>query len=253
MEFENEKTYHLMSNAQLSLFPENCSNDFSNCIEPALQLPHGDNWEMGLKEFSCVNTLQTIPRDMYFYTSKGDNEKTVYKLADGMYNETGLMETLNQNDAQFHFSCKKITEGVVQVVLQTKQHHSLIMEPLLADILGLTPNVDKNSTQTASEPLHLKAFSYNIVVYCDIVQESVIGGQREKILRVIPFQAGKYYDVFHTEFHNVDYMNVKAVEVRYIRIRLMTDYGEKLPLRLGRTYAKVHFRRKASRYQKLSN
>ncbi|MEL7308395.1 MAG: hypothetical protein AAGK05_11360, partial [Pseudomonadota bacterium] len=85
------------------------------------------------------------------------------------------------------------------------------------------------------------------VVYCDIVEESVIGGQREKILRVIPFQLGKYYDVFFKEFINIDYMNVTAVEVKNIRIRLMTDYGVKLPLVQGRTYAKLHFRRKAKR------
>lgn len=251
MEIDDDKTYHLLSNAQPTLFPENCANDFTNCIEHPLRVPHGDSWEVGLKEFSCVNTLQTIMRDLHFYTSNESDktkEKTNYTLTKGVYNETSLVKGLNQAKDQFLFSFSKVSKDVTQITVLTKPNYSLTMEPLLADILGFkTAMVNKDSTMNASEPLNLKAFSYNIVVYCDIVEESIIGGQREKVLRVIPFQLGKYYDVFCTEFIHVDYMKVTAIEVKNIRIRLMTDYGEKLPLVHGRTYVKLHFRRKAKR------
>ena len=253
MEFNDEKTIHLFSNAQPTLFPENRANDFTNCLEPPLRLPHGDQWEVGLKEFSCVNTLQTISRDVHFHSRQG-GKQTDYTLAKGMYNEKTLVAELNQNKDAFEFSYQTISKDVIQIKVQTKKEVSLCMEPLLADILGLDTKVDEATTRTATSPLHLKAFSYNIVVYCDLVEESIVGGQREKILRVIPFRSGNYYDVFHREFYNIDYVNVTAVEVAMIRMRLMTDYGEELPLRLGRTFVSVHFRRKhGALKRKLSN
>ena len=240
---ESDKIYHLLSNAQPHIFHDNRANAFTNRV-PILHIPHGDTWEVGLKEFSCVNTLQTIPRDLTFYACLEGKVKHAYTISKGLYNETTLLTHLNRKETEFHFSLQKVAKKSAIIQVQTKNGYSLQLDPLLADILGVPPTIPKDCLTKANTPLNLKAFTYNIVVYCDLVQESMVGGQREKILRVIPFTSSQYMDVFHVEFMNIDFVDVTRDTVQDIHIRLMTDYGEPMPLVDGRSYVKLHFRRK---------
>ena len=78
-----------------------------------------------------------------------------------------------------------------------------------------------------------------------MVDESRVGGGREKILRIIPFKEKKYMDVSHYEFTHVDYIPIAINCIEDITIKLYSDYGEYLPLVDGRCYVKLHFRKKA--------
>ena len=269
---DSEKIFNLLSNAQPTIFPRNQTNDFTNRLPP-LNIPHGDVWEVGLKEFSCVNTLQTVPQDLTFYTimqqSNDDKKSTsqsskptsqsndakasptsqiecqmcTYILPKGYYNISSLIKALNQNKKTFQFSSNPITDKIVKMKVQT-QAADLHLSPTLADILGLPQHISKGSSVQGTVPINLKAFTYNIIVYSDIVAESIVGGQREKILRVIPFEPGDFQQVFHREFLNVDYLPVTRDRIDDIHVRLMTDAGEPVPFVDGRVFLKLHFRRK---------
>ena len=288
---ESEKIFNLLSNAQPNLFPSNRANDFTNRLPP-LNVPHGDLWEVGLKEFACVNTLQTIPQDLSFYTTrqqavkatsshenkKGDSKtkspekgelktKSIpetaskldetltseincqmcnYILPKGYYTISSLIKALNQDTTAFEFSSDPITEKIVKIKVQTKDV-SLQLSPTLSAILGLPQHIQKRSKIQGIVPINLKAFTYNIIIYSDIVAESIVGGQHEKILRIIPFEPGEFQEVFHREFLNVDYLPVTRDRIDDIHIRLMTDAGEPIPFVDGRVFLKLHFRRKYSK------
>ena len=180
---KSEELYNLLSNAQPTIFPTNRANDFVNRVPP-LYMPHGDEWEVGLKEFSCVNTLQTIPQDLTYYsTGRQDMEKTKtrrdasrqdikskdggvtcqvchYILPKGYYNISSLIKALNQNDAAFTFSSIAITDTIVKIKIQTKKDYSLHLSSLLADVLGLSCNISQGSQTIGKFPMNLKAFTY---------------------------------------------------------------------------------------------
>ena len=151
---------------------------------------------------------------------------------------------MNKNPDAFIFSSDPITDKIVTIKVKTDANFSLQLTPTLADILGLPQHIKKGSQVHGTVPINLKAFTYNIIVYSDMVGESIVGGQREKILRVIPFKSGDFQQVFHREFVNVDYLPVTRDRIDDIHIRLMTDAGEPVPFVDGRVFLKLHFRRK---------
>ena len=167
-----------------------------------------------------------------------------YILPKGYYNISSLIKALNKNNAAFKFSSDPITDKIVKIKVETDAEFSLQLTPTLADILGLPQHIKKGSQVQGTVPINLKAFTYNIIVYSDMVGESIVGGQREKILRVIPFKSGDFQQVFHREFVNVDYLPVTRDRIDDIHIRLMTDAGEPVPFVDGRVFLKLHFRRK---------
>ena len=61
---EHERILHIISNAQPNLF-KNAANHFTNRIQP-MHIPDGEIWEVGIREFSIVNTIQTVPCNIHF-------------------------------------------------------------------------------------------------------------------------------------------------------------------------------------------
>ena len=122
-------------------------------------------------------------------------QRTELTLSKGFYSYDTLLKALNQNsdisDQGFEFEYKMLKKDVCQVSIITNAKTSLQLDPMLANILGLPNLIERGQTKVAKLPLQLNSFSYNIIVYCDLVDESQVGGQREKILRVIPFESGK--------------------------------------------------------------
>ena len=134
---------------------------------------------------------------------------------------------------------------VFKLTVKTDKDYSLEFNPMLSDILGFGHLVAANQTKTATLPLQLKSFAYNMLVYCDIVSESTVGGTREKILRVVPMKSAKFMENNHYEFKHIDYVPVASTRVEDIDIKIYSDYGKLLPLVDGRCYVKLHFRKKA--------
>ena len=246
MEQKNSLITHLLSNVQPFLFPENRANNFINEI-PRFTIPHRDTWEVALTEFSCVNTIQTIPKDIKYFMRK-DGKLHAYELAKGTYDADNLIQALNKSHTEFEFSKTTIEnkKSIIKISITFKQTDlHVYLPPLLADILGLPTTIEK--TMTARIPLNLKAFTYNIIVYCDFVEETIVGGQRERVLRIIPFNTDNYLEVFHYEPKQLDYRNVTSDIIDKIHIELRTDFGTLIPMEDGRTYIKLHFRRKMAK------
>ena len=241
-----ERHIHLFSNAQSDLFENNQANNFTNEITPPLRFGYNEEWEVALQEVSCVNTIQTIPRDIQFTSimvDKGQRVEKKHSISKGVYTAKELISALNEGKTCYTFKSTKGKDNAntVHVGVTLEEGGELSLDPLLADILALDPLI--TTSANGNMPMNLKAFSYNIVVYMDCVQESMVGGKREKILRVIPFNSEKYLSLFKEEFKHPMYVKLIQNNLDRIRIEMRTDYGEFFPIRNGRTYMKLHFRR----------
>ena len=161
----------------------------------------------------------------------------------GVYTADDLIKTLNSNSDGYSFKAAKgsSTTNTVHVQVTLDSNTTLEIESLLADILSLPSKI--TTTETGELPVNLKVFSYNVLIYCSFIQECIVGGQREKVLRVVPFNSDKYLSLHTQEFITPQYYPVSQLDLDRLHIKLMTDYGEPFPISQGRCYIKLHFRR----------
>ena len=103
-----------------------------------------------------------------------------------------------------------------------------------------------NSAFTMTKPFDLQPDSFTNIIYCDIVGESVVGSQREKILCISPIRHSdyRYGQWAGKEFASADYYPLAMKTVQQIEIQLRGDTGDFIPITQGRSYMKLHFRRK---------
>lgn len=62
---KNGETVTFISNAQPNLFPSNTAYRFTNRLPHPWHIPYGEQWSVGMSEFSTVNTLNTVPKDLH--------------------------------------------------------------------------------------------------------------------------------------------------------------------------------------------
>ena len=71
-----------------------------------------------------------------------------------------------------------------------------------------------------------------------------MGGQRERILRIIPTTKHKLGEMVTETMTHVDYYRVYLQHIKEIEICFRGDNGEFIPIRQGRSYVKLHLRQR---------
>lgn len=176
-----------------------------------------------------------IPRG--FYTPKTLTETLQHSLTT-YSNDGNRISLINQNLDDAH-------QGFLQI--RTNPYTYLQFDSLSQNLFQLPrPFITPNTIFTTPKPFALTPESYNILIYCDIVDETVVGGEREKILSVSPvfhsdYQYGRWVG---KEFSDADYYPVAMKQVQKIEIQFRGDTGEYVPISEGRSYVKLHFRRR---------
>lgn len=102
-----------------------------------------------------------------------------------------------------------------------------------------------NSSFTTTKPFDLQPDSFTNIIYCNIVGESVVASQREKILNISPVRHSdyKYGQWVGKEFASADYYPLAMKTVQQIEIQFRGDTGVFIPITQGRSYVKLHFQR----------
>lgn len=86
---------------------------------------------------------------------------------------------------------------------------------------------------------------YHIDVYTNLIQFTRIGSHKAPVLRTIPIQHKLYHgECIFITFSHIYYHPVAANFFSEIKIELRDDSGEVLAHDFGKTYVKLHFRKK---------
>lgn len=99
-----------------------------------------------------------------------------------------------------------------------------------------------SSIYQSIRPVDIVPNSHNIIIYCNIVGETVVGGQRERILRIFPNQKYQLGSMVNETMQMIDYYPLYLRHIKEIEITFRGDDGELVPLQYGRSYVKLHFR-----------
>ena len=102
-----------------------------------------------------------------------------------------------------------------------------------------------NSVFISKQPFDLIPETHTVLIYCNIAGESIVGGQREKVLSIAPITYNKYQwgKWVGQVFASTDYYPVAMKSVQIIEIQFRGDTGDFIPITQGRSYVKLHFQR----------
>ena len=80
-------------------------------------------------------------------------------------------------------------------------------------------------------------------VYCDILENQIVGNALVPLLRVVPID-GKHDDVVVKSYDFPHYVPVSKQEFNTIEINIKDDADRIIPFRYGKVVVKLHFRRR---------
>ena len=124
--------------------------------------------------------------------------------------------------------------------------HNFIDLRAFKDLLSLDLDyIGPDTTYVTPTPVDIVPHSYNILIYCNLVGESYVGGQRERILRIFPTSKHQFGEMINETMTTVDYYDLYLKDIKEIEISFRGDDGEFIPISLGRSYVKLHLRRRA--------
>lgn len=95
----------------------------------------------------------------------------------------------------------------------------------------------------AKYPCDLMSGFYALFVYCDLVENQIIGNVRAPLLRIVPTD-GSFGDFVTVTFPTPHYVNILKKQFSTVEINIKDDKGDYVPFDFGKCILKLHFRKK---------
>ena len=204
---------------------------------------------------------------IYFQGKPGDNggfqisRQVNLKLKEGNY--PSIDSILNELSEQISEGELPITiglhEGKVKIsctsALQSDTTILIMMSPDLAPILGFAKPferfngfniVDEDDYKIAAyEPDLFATYPKNLIIGCDVVDNTIFGGEHVKLLRMVTNNQHSISKILSFEFLHDEYVDLNVKEFKSIQIAIMDATGNivktdsSTPTRLQLTFSTV--------------
>jgi hypothetical protein len=246
---------------------ENKIGHYFTHLPQALQLSSNTRWEVALVEICYPFSWQHVHFDINEVTFSKLNRRsympraqTRARIPAGYYNN--IQEIVDAIEAvkPSWFKGKveiKDQSDLVQITLNNRQ--GVTLHPNLAAMLGFqnyewiqgskepTYNEIRRRKENDVETIiskrkgDIRAAMYNIFVYSNIVQETLVGDTYVPLLRTVPLddQPGQYV---HKTFERPHYIPLNSTFIPIIEIRLTDDTGDSIRFDKGKVITKLHLR-----------
>jgi len=93
----------------------------------------------------------------------------------------------------------------------------------------------------AKHPFDMRGGIDALYVYCDLVENQIVGNVREPLLRILPVQ-GSYGEIVNQDFVARHYIPVLKKEFSTVQISIKSDTDQPIPFAFGKVIVKLHFR-----------
>ena len=225
------------------LYPENTNTDF--IIELPERLNFRQNWTVTLKTLFLSNKIQNI-EDCHVRYKKINpigyivREKT-FALKNGNYGTLAsfIYEIAEEfKRTSMPFSISEVENGRVKIIMKGRLKNGykseLRLSKYLASILGFTSSpkqyqtlrFDQNPEYIAPHnPNLFLVYPKNLIVGCNIVDDTIFGGQNVKLLRLITNSDNLESDILTFQFHQDEKVMLGIREFKSIHISIMDVTG----------------------------
>ena len=250
-----------------AVYPENNAMNFT--IDLPERLSFRRDWHVTLKSLFIPDSIQNVPECflIYFQGKPGDNggfqisRQVNLKLKEGNY--PSIDSILNELSEQISEGELPITielhEGKVKIsctsALQSDTSILIMMSPDLAPILGFAKPferfngfyiVDEYDPKIAPyEPDLFATYPKNLIIGCDVVDNTIFGGEHVKLLRMVTNNQHSTNRILSFEFLHDEYVDLNVKEFKSIKIGIMDATGNivktdsSTPTRLQLTFSTV--------------
>ena len=225
------------------LYPENTNTDF--IIELPERLNFRQNWTVTLKTLFLSNKIQNIEDCHVQYKLINPigyivREKA-FTLKNGNYGT--LASFIHEIAEEFKrtsmpFSISEVENGRVKIKMKgrikTGYKSELRLSKYLASILGFTSSpkqyqtlrFDQNPEYIAPHiPNLFLVYPKNLIVGCNIVDDTIFGGQNVKLLRLITNSDNLESDILNFQFQQDEKVMLGIREFKSIHISIMDVTG----------------------------
>lgn len=255
----------LPSNSSVENYPNNTLTKFTVQLPQALDLSRGA-WECGLSEIQFYKSWYNVIGGKY-EVKRGNNIYELY-IRDGYYeteeqfvNEVNEYTRTHLKEAMrecFSFGYDRLTKSCyLEVRVEAQRDLSFKFNETMTRVLGFEKlNIDEELAKvkkklaqsqtytiklTNRQPMRLNSI-FNLMVYSDIAQSSVIGDVEAPLLRVVPIEHGHWRNQC-TTFTRIQYLPISQKQIRSITVYIFTDYGTPVPFNDGKTIVTLDFRK----------
>ena len=213
----------------------NTNMDFTIDLPERLRL---ENWEVCLKSIILPCRIWNIYEDYDIKWVVNEQNYRMnlfkdYEVQEGSYGVEDITHLIGKSlkGIQIMFDEKTNRVKIMKKGrLSLKDSQSISFSPYLAKILGFTKEVEKenymvlmysNYTKTSKYPHNINFLSpKTIIVNSDIVEDTIFGGERVKLLKVIPNKMERNGDVIQYEFLQDEFVNLGISEFNRIKISI---------------------------------
>jgi hypothetical protein len=126
--------------------------------------------------------------------------------------------------------------------LNKKAHH-LTFSHNLAEILAIPrKRLEADLLYISETEIDVNRGSHTFFVYCDVVQDSVVGDVKAPLLRSV-IARGRYGENVHEVFSKPMYLPLRTNQFDTIRISIKDESGRPIKFNYGNSCVTLHFRR----------
>lgn len=141
----------------------------------------------------------------------------------------------------------KYDHGVKRVYAITDRRllHFAILSRKLKYMLGYHADDTLNQRKAVARfPPDMRGGVDSLYVYCDLIENQLVGDCRTNLLRIVPVR-GQYNDIVNEIFTAPHYVPVLKKQFETVEISIKTDQDRLVPFQFGKSIVKLHFRRRS--------
>ena len=242
----------LPSNSSMDYYPENSVARYTTKLANTIELE--GEWEVGLLEMSTPSELVNIVEERCYYIIYV-NRRYHNRISIGILpKHSPLLNEMHRQQrtqapipdgqplmVQFQYIGRKVA-----FKLDPDHVHGEIAVRFsedLANILGFSETVRYALDTTAPRIVSLNLDDiFSMYVYCDLVEHVVVGDTKVPLLRIVDKPLAKNRHM-HTIFNPILYVPLQKKNFDTVEINIMTDTGEPMPFRAGKSFVVLEFRR----------
>ena len=249
-----------------AVYPENNATNFT--IDLPERLSFRRNWHVTLKSLFIPDSIQNVPECFMFVWQGKKLDSGAFKvlhivnlkLKEGNYptidsilndlseqiSEAKLPITIEQHDGKVKIACP--------TYLQSDTSIRIAMSADLETILGFRKPferfqsfdlTDYDSYIALYEPNLFATYPKNLIIGCDVVDNTIFGGEHVKLLRMVTNNQHSISKILSFEFLQDEYVDLNVKEFKSIQIAIMDATGNivktdsSTPTRLQLTFSTV--------------
>lgn len=255
---ENTSFYVLCpSNASMDIYQDNKPSRFKINLPKRLYLQ--GRYEVGLSEIQYPATWDTYQAEenycvegiIYGRYRKGYIPRAMYTNILELVRQVNLTIAKIFNITVYRIGAAyKLNETTNRVEYEFSRYggkdgFKIKLSKALSETLGFKWTGEwLDGVGTATYPPDIRWGLHSFYVYCNFVQDQIVGDTYAPLLRTIPVR-GESGQVIEQTFDRPHYVDVNTDEIDVINIQLKNDVGEEIDFASGKVVCKVHFRQKA--------